>query len=103
MAKFYVQSGNVAYIVAAQDSQGAALWLLNQQLKPAFPFNDLSGDWEPTDLLELAEYDESLGEHVAVSQIGFGRDEAGLFETVDLVDVWQSLCFSMMFLFDQLD
>ena len=102
MAKFYVQSGELSYIVSAQDSQGAALWVLNQAIQRCeYELDWQSDDWQEADALPM-ELTDRLDPYVVVSQLGFDRDEAGRFETQELYDVWRSLYFSMLFLFDQL-
>ena len=102
MAKFYIQTGELSYIVSAQDSQGAALWVLHQAIQRCEREHGWQlDDWQEADALPV-ELTDRLDMHVDVSQLGFGRHEAGRFETQELYDVWRSLYFSMLFLFDQM-
>ncbi len=113
MAKYYIQSGGVSFVVGACDVEGAALWamhrimdekicdyedgLLGQDGTEVDPFelpiasNEIDGvplaiPYEA--MLEgLAEFDEQI----AVSEMGMGRDEAGQLNTEDIFHQWRQL------------
>lgn len=110
MAKFYIQSGTVQYLVQAEDAEAAALWALNKIINRCLEQNT------PTDLvaseLVLTANEQLICrasmalDHfdsvVAVSQIGFGRDESGVFDTEILFKQWSEYVLAMTNLFDQL-
>lgn len=127
MAKYYIQSGKASYIVGACDAEGAALWamhrimdnkicdyeetLLHSQIDPfAIPTSDADHDDAPLGmeipqaipyeamLNGLAEFDE----HISVSEIGFGRNEAGELETEDIFHQWRQLMLAVDRLHDRL-
>lgn len=96
MPKYYVQSGSRQQVIVAEDSQGAALaamhgWLgtaLNdEQPLPAF-FELVSED-------DIAEVCDSLGGEVVVSEMGFGRDEAGCFDAETIIEHWLQMLVAL--------
>jgi hypothetical protein len=121
MAKYYIQSGQVSYIVGACDAEGAALWALHRIMDQKIcDFEDslLSNDFDPFDLpvsdveiegvpqavpyeamLEgLAEFDGKI----LVSEIGFGRCDAGELETEEIFHQWRQLMLAVDRLHDRL-
>ena len=102
MNKFYVQSGNHTWIVQAEDAEGAALWLLDQSIGPF----ESGVDFQPATLnshilFHILDGLAQLDSEINVSQIGFGRHEAGQFDTGELFNTWRSLSSSLNSLFDQ--
>lgn len=120
MAKYYIQSGNVSFVVCANDAEGAALWAMHrvidekicdyeeQQLLEDI-FAEDSSDEEPIDgcpqaipyepMLEgLAEF----AEKICISEIGSGRDEAGSLDTEEIFRQWRQLMVAVDRLFDQM-
>ncbi|MFK7767455.1 MAG: hypothetical protein AB8B55_09560 [Mariniblastus sp.] len=113
MAKYYIQSGYVSFVVGACDVEGAALWAMHRIMDEKIcDFEDgLLGhddtEVDPFDLpiaateiegvpqaipyeamLEgLAEFDEKI----TVSQQGFGRSDAGELDTEDIFHQWRQL------------
>jgi hypothetical protein len=85
MPKYYVQSGNVSFVVTAADAEGAALWVLNRLIDARTPGVPLG-----------------LGQVFNISEIGFGRDEVAIFETHGLFYKWRTLQRAIQHLFDQL-
>lgn len=103
MSKFYVQSGNVSLVLSGIDSEDAARRTLQHTINNFFPIHDieirlLNGFSMDTVLMGLAE----LEPEVAVSQIGFGRDESGLFDRRELFAKLCGEAHSLSHLFDQL-
>ncbi len=101
MSKFYVQSGHVSWIVQAADAEGAALWLLDQTLRPFLPAGEIGSTPQREEAVAcLLEGLARLEPSIVVSQIGMGRWEAGHFDTGDLFNTWQQLSRSVNALFD---
>ena len=121
MAKYYIQSGNVSYVVSACDVEGAALWAMHRVMDEKIcDYEDelLADDIDPFDLpisdehlhevpqavpyeamLEgLAQFEETI----MVSQRGFGHDDAGELETEDIFHQWRQLMQAVDRLHDHL-
>jgi hypothetical protein len=90
MAKFYVQSGSLEMVLQAKDSRCAAIWAAHRTLSRSLPF--LCD--EAADYAQLADLTQ-LGETIRVSQRGFDRDDAVLFETLDVVSEWNQLLVAL--------
>lgn len=96
MAKFYVQSGLVAHIVTANDAFSAALWAMHLVMEDVVPVADV--DWlDEADQPEhgFADGLMKLGAEIAVSEVGWGRDEAGRFDTADTLAEWNQLVIAV--------
>ncbi|MDP1562064.1 MAG: hypothetical protein Q8M16_11855 [Pirellulaceae bacterium] len=96
MAKFYVQSGLVSQLITANDAFSAALWAMHLVMEDVVPVEEV--DW-----LDEANQPEhgfadglmKLGDEICVSEVGFGRDEAGRFDTADTLAEWNQLIIAM--------
>lgn len=96
MAKFYVQSGLIAHVVTANDAYSAALWTMHLAMEEVVPVDEV--DWLDESQLPESGYEDGLmklGTTVAVSEIGFGRDEAGRFDTADTLAEWNQLVIAI--------
>src|SRR5688500_10485066 len=90
MAKFYVQSGNLELVLQAHDSRCAAIWAVHKTLGQSLPFLcEDAGDY--TELADLTR----LGDCVTVSERGFDRSDAHVFETLDIVTEWNQLLVAL--------
>ena len=90
MPKFYVQSGNLEMVLQAHDSRCAAIWAAHRTLGQSLPFLcEEAGDYA-----ELADLTR-LGDSVAVSERGFDRTDADVFETLDIVTEWNQLLVAL--------
>jgi hypothetical protein len=90
MAKFYVQSGNLEVVLQAHDSRCAAIWAVHKTLGQSLPFLcEEAGDYA-----ELADLTR-LGDSVSVSERGFDRVDADVFETLDIVTEWNQLLVAL--------
>jgi len=119
MAKYYIQSGSVSFVVCATDAEGAALWAMHRVIDEKICdheeqtlldkwFEDDS-DEEPIDgVPQAVPYEAMLdglaefGEMIMISEIGAGRDEAGLLHTEDTFAQWRQLMQAVDRLFDQM-
>ena len=90
MPKFYVQSGSLEMVLQARDSRCAAIWAAHRTLSESLPF--LCD--EPADYARLPELTR-LGETIHVSQRGFDRADAVVFDTLDIVTEWNQLLVAL--------
>ncbi len=104
MAKYYLQSGDVQSIVNAADAEGAALWLLNQVVRRTDPLADPyeAADASDASLAMAVIAVDSMGSEICVSEIGYGRDEAGRFHTELILYQWHSLVAAVQSLLEQI-
>ena len=124
MAKYYIQSGSVSYIVGACDPEGAALWVMHRIMDEKIcDFEDAKATWQDSDGAEGLEpsnddldmlgipqaipYDamlEGLAEfwqNICISEQGFGRAEAGELLTEDIFHQWRQLMLAVDRLHDE--
>src|SRR6185295_18501337 len=90
MPKFYVQSGGLKMVLQARDSRCAAIWAAHRMLSQSLPFLCE----EPANYAQLADLTQ-LGETICVNQRGFDRDDAAVFETLDVVSEWNQLLVAL--------
>lgn len=110
MAKYYIQSGKVRFVVCACDVEGAALWTMHRvmdrkicEFENRLLANEMDPFGLPTSEAELEgvpqaiPYDAMLDglaefdEKILVSQMGFGRNDAGELETELIFHQWRQL------------
>ncbi len=104
MAKFYLTSGTVEFVVTAADAEGAALWMINQVIDQTVePGEQFDENDQASELIDYIEAADIFDDQVMVSEIGFGRDEAGVLETQWLFMKWFQLSNALNNLLDQLD
>lgn len=99
MAKFYVQSGELAEVIHAADSQAAALWLMNTVMETFFPAQ-ADSRLEPVEIgSDPFEYLEDglllLGEEIFVSEQGFDRADSDQFDTIETFTEWNELILAV--------
>jgi hypothetical protein len=90
MSKFYVESGPARCVIDATDAEDAAI--------RAFQWSCDSHDSvlasKPLVEAAAAEFDDwELSEQIRVSEQGFGRADAQVFDTLDIVAAWQGYAF----------
>lgn len=90
MPKFYVQSGRLEMVLQARDSRCAAIWAAHRTLSQTLPFL-CENESDYTVLADTT----NLGETIRVSQRGFDRDDAVIFETLDIVTEWNKLLVAL--------
>jgi hypothetical protein len=91
MAKYYVESGQVRVVFDADNATEAAV--------RAFQWScDKQGGTQaesPLDhQLEAEEQGWQLDDVIWVSEVGFGRNDALVFDTWDVVAIWQGTMFA---------
>ena len=91
MAKYYVESGQVRVVYDAENASEAAVktfqWTCDKQA-------GIEAE-SPLDHSLEAEEDQGwqLAEEIRVSELGFGRDDALVFDTLGVVAMWQGCLF----------
>lgn len=96
MPKFYVQCGLSQQLVQAEDARGAALWTVHQVIDEAVDLDSI--DWTDADEIEnldLIRVMLALPDQILVSEIGFGRCEAGIFDMPDIMTEWNQLIIAV--------
>ena len=90
MPKFYVESGNVQLVTHAKNARGAAIWAVHRAMGQLLPF--LGEQQEPNP--GVASH-AKLGELIKTSERGFGRTDAALHDTFDVVCEWNRLLIAL--------
>ena len=98
MPKYYVQSGNVEVVTSALRSRGAAIWAVHRTLSQSLPFLCE----ETSDVLALDGVTR-LGDTISVSEQGFDRPDAVIFDTFDIVHEWNQLLVAIDRIQDRLE
>ena len=121
MAKYYIQSGKVSFVVCACDVEGADLWAMHRimdekicdyeeelAMQEIDPFSLPISEHEITGVPEAVPYEAMLNglaqfeESIVVSQRGMGRDDAGILETEEIFHQWRQLMQAVDRLHDRL-
>jgi len=119
MAKYYVTSKEVSFVVCAADADGAALWamhrvidekicdyeeqkLLDQWFEDDFDDDPIDGVPQAVPYEAMLNGLAEFGEMIQISEIGQGRDDAGLLHTEDIFGQWRQLMTAVDRLFDQM-
>ena len=96
MAKYYITCGSFEYLTTAEDARSAALWAIHQFLGGRIEMSSVNwSDPEMIDRQDLMEAMICLDDTVFVSEIGFGRDDAGFIDTADLLTEWNQLAIAV--------
>jgi len=91
MSKFYVQSGTLRTVVAAESGRQAALWGVHHVMRQVMPLDD-DGQSAEVKRDRLARRPASvLAGRVRVSERGFDRDDAADLPTVEVVAEWNQM------------
>ena len=96
MAKFYVQSGNTRTLISAEDTEKAALWAVHctmRQVVPVYDDEELSPDEKSQ--LSLVDGVRVLGNIIAISELGFDRDDATELDTFEILVQWHQLMIAL--------
>ena len=123
MPKYYIQSGQIKFVVMAADVEGAALWAMHRvidEMVQRYEQNEIPRLMEPEFPADIeaenrsAEFEIAMFEpmmdglarfdsEIVCSQRGFGRDEAGTLCTNRIFIQWRQLMRAADYLFDRLD
>lgn len=91
MAKYYVKSGDYRRVIQADSARDAALWAVHMAMESTVPLDDLQWLSERTETLHAKDDATKLGKEVSLSEIGFERNDAGRFDTLDVMTEWNQL------------
>jgi hypothetical protein len=90
MAKYYVESGQVRVVFDAQDATEAAVrafqWSCDKQA-------GIEAESPLEHLRETQEGGWQLDDQIRVSELGFGRDDALVLDTLEVVATWLGSLF----------
>jgi hypothetical protein len=90
MPKFYVESGPVRCVTDATDAEDAAI----RAFQWSCDNRDSAQALASLDETAVTEADGwSLGEEIRVSEQGFDCPDVRVFETLDIIPVWQGYAF----------
>ena len=87
MPKYYVQSGSLRTVIAAESTRKAAIWGVHQVMQQVFP---IDGTANPSDTQGAV-----LSDRVTVSQRGFDRADATEMETLEVVSQWNEMVMTL--------
>lgn len=92
MPKYYVECGNFQIVTHAKNARGAAIWAVHRAMAQMLPFlSEKTFNEAATPVV--------LGELIKTSERGFGRSDAALHDTFDVVSEWNRLLVAL----DKLD
>jgi hypothetical protein len=96
MAKYYVQSGNISTVIAADDAEKAALWVVHKAMQQVVPVYE-DGELTPHEKCEVAVVQGVmvLGNSLRVSEVGFDREDCQELDTFELVVHWNQLMVAL--------
>jgi hypothetical protein len=92
MPKYYVECGNFRIVTHAKNARGAAIWAMHRAMGQVLPF------LSETTASEMAA-PVVLGELIKTNERGFGRGDATVHDTFDVVSEWNRLLVAL----DKLD
>ena len=96
MAKYYTTCGTFEFLTTSEDARSAALWSIHQFLASRIELDSVA--WtepETIDRQDIMEAMMCLDDTVFVSEIGFGRADAAIFDTADLLCEWNHLVIAI--------
>jgi hypothetical protein len=96
MPKFYVQSGTLQIVVHAQSEDRAALWAAHQVLAQVLPVFD-DAELSPIEKQTAAAVEGLfvLADEIRISERGFDREDALIFDTAEVVSEWSQLVIAL--------
>ncbi|MCA9269471.1 MAG: hypothetical protein KDA41_13410 [Planctomycetales bacterium] len=96
MAKFYVQSGTLKVVVHAAEADRAVLWAAHQVLAQVLPvFDDAELSAHEKQAVATLQGLLVLDAEIRVSERGFDREDALVFDTADVVTEWSQLVIAI--------
>jgi hypothetical protein len=89
--QYYVQSGTLRVVVAAENRRKAALWAVHQAMNQILPVED--NQTEPQEKSEACATAgvQVLGREILVSDRGFDRPDARSLATIEIVSDWNQM------------
>ena len=98
MAKYYVQSGPCRMVLGAQDAEAAALTAMHSRLADIAFIYDAGSELTESQRLDqvLMQALIELDTTIAVSEVGFDRVDAAVFETFELAVQWHQLACALV-------
>jgi hypothetical protein len=96
MAKFYVQSGTLKLVVHAAEADRAALWAVHKTLAQVLPVFD-DEELSPREKQAIVAFHgaQVLDDTVRLSEVGFNRRDAEVFDTAALIAEWAQLVVAL--------
>jgi hypothetical protein len=102
MSKFYAAAGNRSLVIAAENAAEAATKFIDHVLGDHVWIYDEPTMTEADRRAHLAiEAWLKMDAVVVISELGAGRDDAGRFDTAELVDAWHRLMVATAKMFSQ--
>ena len=96
MAKFYVQSGTLKMVIHAAEADRAALWAVHQVLSQVLPvFDDQELSPQEKQTVVAFHGAQVLDESIRLSELGFDRDDAEIFDTAETITEWAQLVLAL--------
>ncbi len=96
MAKFYVQSGTLKMVVHAVEADRAALWAVHKVLSQVLPvFDDQELSPQEKQVVVAFHGAQVLSDLIRLSELGFDRDDAELFDTAEMIAEWAQLVMAL--------
>jgi hypothetical protein len=90
MAKYYIESGRVRVVLAAETAEQAALRAFQRSHQRQVAIYSEP----PSEIIRDAEAVQwQLDDEILVSEAGFGRSDAEVFDTLDIAALWQGQVF----------
>lgn len=97
MSKFYIQCGAFEFLTGGDDARSAALWAIHRYLGDRVELDSINwNDPATIDRLDMVRAMLDLGDEIVVSEIGFGRDDAGRLDTADILTEWNQLIVAVL-------
>ena len=95
MAKYYIESGDVRMVVQAEDARMAALWTMHSAMEKSISLDEFELSLDQRE--DLGDFDSvaQFAKTMRVSEIGFGRDEAGVFDSLEMMIEWNQLAVAL--------
>lgn len=91
MPKFYVECGNFQIVTHAKNARGAAIWAMHRAMGQMLPFLTEDKDEPETP----ARQPVVLSELIKTNERGFGRSDASLHDTFDVLSEWNRLLVAL--------
>lgn len=96
MAKYYVQSGTLRAIIAAESEDRAALWVVHRAMQQIMPiYDDVELTAQQKCDTVMVEGLLVLDSSIHISEVGFDRADASAVQTFEVVAEWHHLMMAL--------